>query len=251
MIQNFCEKESQNRGLESLHLCPTEQLQKKAERSKRPPIIIKSKRFEILLPHQKETLEEMIYSLIDAGITQAKLYLIKATNEAMNQLAEKQPILRDMIWSKIQSFLAMFQHQPEVGPLSKIMSIEDDDDYVVIKKLEEEKQPELEESSSEHLSKSSFVRFDSTKLKSINLLKRFDGVPEEPMTISFLAVPNDKSYNNSFKLSVTSSEGSIVYAPEISSLDLRVINCDATEFYLVENYVYVQDVEELVQATYN
>ena len=62
-------------------------------------------------------MEDMIYSLIDAGITKAKLYVIKAKNEAMDQLAEKQPILKDIIWSKIQSFLALFQHPPEIEQL--------------------------------------------------------------------------------------------------------------------------------------
>ena len=84
-----------------------------------------------------------------------------------------------------------------------------------------------------------------------NLLKRMDDGTADSVSLSFLAVPNNKEYNNSFKLSVATSEGSIVYAPEVSSLDLRVINCHATEFYLVENQIYIQDLEEIVQADFN
>ena len=65
-------------------------------------------------------MEEMIYSLLDAGIQKAKLYAIDVTKEAYNQLAEKQPLLRDIIWSKIQYFISLFQKPPQTSELCKI-----------------------------------------------------------------------------------------------------------------------------------
>jgi len=94
-------------------------LEKKIQRTGRPAILIRSKRFEILSPYQQKTMEEMIYSLLDAGIQKAKLYAIDVTKEAYNQLAEKQPLLRDIIWSKIQSFISLFQKAPQANELCK------------------------------------------------------------------------------------------------------------------------------------
>jgi len=250
MNQNSPEEKSKKEVPENLFLNPVEQLEKKIQRTGRPAILIRSKRFEILSPYQQKTMEEMIYSLLDAGIQKAKLYAIDVTKEAYNQLAEKQPLLRDMIWSKIQSFISLFQKPSQVNELSKFI-VEEEDDYVVISKVEEKKEEPDPLEESDNLSKSSYVCFDG--LKSLNILKRLDGGPDEPLAVSvFPVTPNDKEYKYSFNLTSNSSESSssIVYAPEISSMDLRIINCHATEFYLVENTIIIQDSEEIIQAQF-
>ncbi len=61
---------------------------------------------EILGPNTQKTLEDMIYPLIQKGITQSKLYFFQISDDILTQLSDKKDGFLEAIWSMVQDFLS-------------------------------------------------------------------------------------------------------------------------------------------------
>lgn len=65
--------------------------------------------FEIQGPTKENQIGDLIYPLIELGITKAKVYATKVSDEAIRQVLVITPIVTQTIWDKLKAYLWWFR----------------------------------------------------------------------------------------------------------------------------------------------
>lgn len=71
--------------------------------------------FEIQGPTTENHIDDIIYPLIEAGITKAKVYATKMSDEAIHQVVVLTPIVTETFWGKLKAYLKWFKADEMAG----------------------------------------------------------------------------------------------------------------------------------------